>query len=207
MSGIFISFEGGDGSGKSTQINLLKEYMEKKGKEVVLSREPGGTEIGEKIRQIILDPENKEMADEAEALLYAASRAQHVAEKIMPALKEGKVVIIDRYIDSSIVYQGIGRMLGEDEVRLINEFGTKKLLPDVTIYLSLSAGEGLKRKKNQARLDRLEEAGESFHLSVEEGYEKICRENNSRFIVVNGLDTVENIHKSIISKLIDKKIL
>ncbi len=198
MNGKFISFEGGDGSGKSTQINLLKQYLENKGYEVVFSREPGGTKIGEKIREIILDVENKEMTGEAEALLYAAARAQHVGELIIPSLNEGKIVILDRFIDSSLVYQGMARGLGVDEVRMINEFGTKKILPNISIYLDLHAEKGLGRKKEQAKLDRLESEGISFHEKVREGYLKNAKENADRFIVVDASKKIEDIHKEIV---------
>ncbi len=201
MNGKFISFEGGDGSGKSTQINLLKEYLEAKGYDVLLSREPGGTKIGEKIREIILDIENKEMTGEAEALLYAAARAQHVGELIMPALNEGKIVILDRFIDSSIVYQGVARELGVDEVRYINEFGTKKLLPDVSFYLDLKAKDGLGRKKVQAKLDRLESEGLSFHEKVRNAYLELAKENDERFVVLDASDKIEAIHSKILASL------
>ncbi len=206
MTGKFISFEGGDGSGKSTQINLLKEYLEDKGYEVVLSREPGGTKIGEKIREIILDVENKEMTDEAEALLYAASRAQHVGEFIMPALKEGKVVILDRFIDSSLVYQGMARGLGVDDVRSINEFGTKKLLPDLSFYLDLHAEVGLGRKKEQAKLDRLETAGLSFHEKVRDGYLSLADGEKERFVVLDASESIEEIQGKI-RESIDKVLI
>jgi len=132
--GYFISFEGGDGAGKSTQINKLKEYCEKQGYDVVLTREPGGTDIGEKIRQIILDPENSKMADMTEAFLYAASRAQHVEEVIKPAIEAGRIVICDRFVDSSIAYQGYGRGLGEC-VGIINEYAVNTYMPYVTFLL------------------------------------------------------------------------
>ncbi len=197
MNGKFISFEGGDGSGKSTQIRLLKDYLNSLGYEVLLSREPGGTKIGEKIREIILDVENSEMIGETEALLYAASRAQHVGELIKPALDEGKFVIVDRYIDSSIVYQGGARRLGRDEVRSINEFGTKKLLPDLTFYLDLEANVGLGRKKEQAELDRLENEDISFHVSVRDAYLDLAKTDQERFKVVDASQSIEDIHKII----------
>ncbi len=202
MNGRFISFEGGDGSGKSTQIRLLKDYLSELGYEVLLSREPGGTKIGEKIRKIILDVENVEMTAETEALLYAASRAQHVGELIQPALDEGKFVIVDRYIDSSIVYQGVARGLGRSEVRSINEFGTKKLLPDLTFYLDLEANVGLGRKKEQAELDRLENEDISFHVSVRDAYLDLAKTDEERFKVVDASQSIEEIHK-IIREMVD----
>ncbi len=201
MNGKFISFEGGDGSGKSTQINLLKDYLEGLGYEVVLSREPGGTKIGEKIREVILDVNNEEMTGETEALLYAASRAQHVGELIRPSLEAGKVVIVDRYIDSSIVYQGIARALGVDEVRDINEFGTKKLLPDITFYLDLKAEDGIGRKKEQAKLDRLEKEHISFHNTVRDGYISLSSQSPDRIEVVDASKSIEDIHKIIKEKV------
>ena len=149
MKGLFISFEGGDGSGKTTQIMEIKQYFEKKGRKVILTREPGGTRIAEAIREIILDPEFKEMDYMAEALLYAASRAQHVRQIIKPALEAGNIVLCDRFVDSSVVYQGIGRGLGIDAVEGINNHATLGLMPNVTILIDLPVEVGIKRKKNQ----------------------------------------------------------
>ena len=142
--GFFITFEGGDGSGKSTQISILKESLIEKGYDVILTREPGGTDISEKIRELILDPENGEMEDITEAYLYAAARAQLVRQLIKPALEEGKVVICDRFVDSSIAYQGFGRGLG-DAVGVINTYAVDDCMPDLTILLKLDPERGSSR--------------------------------------------------------------
>ena len=152
--GLFITMEGPDGSGKSTQIKFLKEYFQERGIPCVFTREPGGTDIGEKLRSIILDKENRKMCDMTEALLYAASRAQHVEELIKPALSQGMTVVCDRFIDSSIAYQGYGRQLG-DSVRVINELVVADCMPDVTFLMEISpaVGKSRIREENQDRLE------------------------------------------------------
>ena len=173
MKGLFIVMEGPDGSGKTTQINLLKEYLEEAGYECLITREPGGTVIGEEIRQLILNPEHKEMSPVTEMLLYAASRAQLVHEVIGPALEEGKIVISDRFVDSSIVYQGIARKLGISTVSAVNAPGIGIYRPDGIFFIDLSEAEGLRRKKEQKNLDRMEQEGIDFHHMVSEGYRKV----------------------------------
>lgn len=199
MNGIFITIEGGDGSGKSTQIDLLRQYVEDHGYDVVLTREPGGTRISEAIREIILDKELTEMTDMTEALLYAAARAQHTETKIVPNLEAGRIVICDRYVDSSIVYQGMARGLG-DSVRIINEFATNHLQPDLTILLDLSHEESMRRKKDQKELDRLEMEKANFHEMVSEGYRKLAKEYPDRILKVDASLPIEVIHKTIIDK-------
>ena len=156
MKGIFITIEGNDGSGKSTIIKGIKAEFARRKLDVLFSRESGGSTIAEKIREIILDPNNDKMDDRTEALLYAASRRQHLVETIIPALEEGKIVICDRYIDSSLAYQGYARGIGIDEVYHMNMFATSGLLPDLTIYLLVKPEVGLSRKTKQKELDRLE---------------------------------------------------
>ena len=173
MKGLFIVMEGPDGSGKTTQINLLKEYLEEAGYECLITREPGGTVIGEEVRQLILNPEHKEMSPVTEMLLYAASRAQLVHEVIGPALEEGKIVISDRFVDSSIVYQGIARKLGISTVSAVNAPGIGIYRPDGIFFIDLSEEEGLRRKKEQKNLDRMEQEGIDFHHMVSEGYRKV----------------------------------
>ena len=141
MRGKFITIEGTDGSGKSTQIGLLMDYLNKKGVDVLFTREPGGTPIGEKIREIILDVNNREMAPETEALLYAASRSQHVREKIIPAVEEGKIVICDRFVDSSLAYQGAARRMGMETIMEMNRAALGGIMPDLTVFLDLPAAE------------------------------------------------------------------
>jgi len=182
--GIFISFEGPDGSGKSTQIRLLTEYCREKGLEAVTVREPGGTAISEKIRDIILDKKNSEMSPVAEALLYAASRAQLVEQIIRPALEEGKMVLSDRFMDSSIAYQCYGRGLG-DGVRIINEFAVRDLQPDLTFFLDLDPVKGKQRVLKEGEPDRLESEAMTFHRAVYEGYKKLSLIYPQRFVTVD----------------------
>ncbi len=181
--GLFITLEGPDGSGKSTQIEYLREYFHDKGIETILTREPGGTEIGEKLREIILDKANSDMCDMAEALLYAASRAQHVSQLIKPALEAGKVVVCDRFIDSSIAYQGYGRELG-DAVRVINEFAVDGCMPDITFLLELSPEIGKSRIKSDVQ-DRLEQEKIEFHNRVYAGYREIAKFYPQRFVEID----------------------
>jgi len=205
MKGLFITIEGGDGSGKSTQINLLTKYFEREGFEVLLTREPGGTAISEKIRNLVLDKAHMEMHSMTEALLYAASRAQHVHEYIIPNVKAGKVVICDRYVDSSVVYQGHGRGLGIETVEAINSYATTGLTPDLTILLDLPPEIGLARKKNQKALDRLELASDDFHMKVAEGYRILADMHPGRILAVDATQTIDHIH-GIIVKAIQEKI-
>jgi len=181
--GLFITMEGPDGSGKSTQIAYLKEYFDMRGIDTIFTREPGGTPIGEKIRDIILDKANGEMCDMAEALLYAASRSQHVHQLIKPALSEGKIVICDRFIDSSIAYQGYGRQLG-DAVRVINELAIEGCMPDITFLMELSPEIGKSRIKLEYQ-DRLELEKLEFHNRVFDGYQEIAQIYPERFVCVD----------------------
>ena len=178
--GIFITMEGPDGAGKTTQIELLRDWLEEQDYEVVLTREPGGTRISEDVRRIILNPDYKEMNAMTELLLYTAARAQLVAEVIGPAIESGKAVISDRFIDSTVVYQGIARGLGIERVYEINAHAIGPYMPDVTFLLDLSAEEGLRRKKAQAELDRMEAEGLEFHRLVAEGYRSLADRNPKR---------------------------
>lgn len=173
MKGIFIVLEGPDGSGKSTMAKKIGEYYKGKGRNIEFTREPGGTKIGEKIRDIILDNNNTEMDYRTEALLYASARAQLVSEKIKPWLNEGKIVISERYVYSSLVYQGIGRGLGVEEVMKINDFAIAGLKPDMVLMLDVNPEKGLKRKLAGGG-DRLENEEVSFHKEVYEGYKKLA---------------------------------
>ena len=199
MKGLFIVMEGPDGSGKTTQINLLKEYLEEAGYECLITREPGGTVIGEEIRQLILNPEHKEMSPVTEMLLYAASRAQLVHEVIGPALEEGKIVISDRFVDSSIVYQGIARKLGISTVSAVNAPGI--------FFIDLSEAEGLRRKKEQKNLDRMEQEGIDFHHMVSEGYRKVLS-GRPEVMKIDGGRSIDTIQKKIrnhVDELLKKK--
>ncbi len=199
--------EGPDGSGKTTQINLLKEYLEEAGYECLITREPGGTVIGEEVRQLILNPEHKEMSPVTEMLLYAASRAQLVHEVIGPALEEGKIVISDRFVDSSIVYQGIARKLGISTVSAVNAPGIGIYRPDGIFFIDLSEAEGLRRKKEQKNLDRMEQEGIDFHHMVSEGYRKVLS-GRPEVMKIDGGRSIDTIQKKIrnhVDELLKKK--
>lgn len=207
MKGLFIVMEGPDGSGKTTQINLLKEYLEEAGYGCLITREPGGTVIGEKVRQLILNPEHKEMSPVTEMLLYAASRAQLVHEVIGPALEEGKIVISDRFVDSSIVYQGIARKLGISTVSAVNAPGIGIYRPDGIFFIDLSEAEGLRRKKEQKNLDRMEQEGIDFHHMVSEGYRKVLS-GRPEVMKIDGGRSIDTIQKKIrnhVDELLKKK--
>jgi dTMP kinase len=170
MKGKFITFEGCEGSGKSTQLRLLSEKLNELGVDYILTREPGGSDIAEQIRKIILDGKNTAMCDECEALLYAAARVQHLKEIVKPALDSGKLVICDRYVDSSLAYQGIARGLGESFVEEINSFAMSEYSPDLTVFLDISPEDAFKRKHGADEDDRMEQLGLAFHTKVYEGY-------------------------------------
>lgn len=174
MKGKFIVLEGSDGSGKSTLAGKLKDYYDHRGAKVLLTREPGGTDLGEEIRDMILRKQGEEMDPRTEALLYAASRAEHVFKKIKPAVEEGYIVLCERYILSSLAYQGYGRELGPQEVLKINEFATGSFRPDVTFYLKVDWQKTLQRKIDQGG-DRLELAGDAFFKRVQEGYQALAQ--------------------------------
>ena len=207
MKGLFIVMEGPDGSGKTTQINLLEQYLKEAGYECLITREPGGTVIGEEIRQLILNPEHKEMSPVTEMLLYAASRAQLVHEVIGPALEEGKIVISDRFVDSSIVYQGIARKLGISTVSAVNAPGIGIYRPDGIFFIDLSEAEGLRRKKEQKNLDRMEQEGIDFHHMVSEGYRKVLS-GRPEVMKIDGGRSIDTIQKKIrnhVDELLKKK--
>ncbi len=201
MEGIFITMEGPDGSGKTTQIDLLKKYLEKKGYDIVIAREPGGTVIGEAIRKIILNPEYEEMGHMTELLLYASARAQLVNQVIKPALTEGKAVICDRFVESSAVYQGIGRGLGVDTVYEVNNYALGDVQPKLTIFMDLDAEEGIKRKKEQAELDRMEKENLSFHKRVVDGYRQLARLYPERIVPIDATLPIDTIHSMIVEEV------
>ena len=199
QQGLFITFEGPDGSGKTTQIQLLQKYFQQKGLRCLLSREPGGTEIGEKIRTLLLDKAHTEMDFAAEALLYAAARAQHVAQVIGPALRRGEVVICDRFVDSSIAYQGYGRQLGE-VVAQINRFATGELCPDVTFFMQLAPEKARERIKAR-KCDRLELELLAFHQRVFAGYQQLEQAEPQRIVAIDASGSIEEIHEIICERM------
>lgn len=203
--GIFITMEGPDGAGKSTQIDLLKKYLEDKGYNILLTRDPGGNDISEAIRGIILNKDFTEMGYMTELLLYASARAQLVKENIKPALEAGTAVIADRFVDSSAVYQGIGRGLGIDTVYKLNEFALQGIMPDMTILMDLDAEVGLARKKNQAELDRMERESVDFHKKVVAGYRDLADRYPERILKVDAALQVQEIHDIIVAN-IEKKL-
>ncbi|MBQ4467792.1 MAG: dTMP kinase [Firmicutes bacterium] len=201
MKGLFISIEGPDGSGKSTQIENIRNFFADKNIEIVFTREPGGTPIGERIREIILDNSFKEMDYMTEAMLYAASRAQHVAQIIRPALEAGKVVVCDRFVDSSIAYQGYGRHLGE-AVEVINSYAVKECMPDVTFLLKVDPNVGKTRiKANRETEDRLEHEKMAFHREVFEGYLELEKQYPGRIVGIDASMGIEEIRDEIYRKL------
>jgi dTMP kinase len=197
--GTFIAFEGGEGTGKSTQSKLLKKWLEDRGEIVVLSREPGGTDLGQGLRKILLGHETGEISPRAEALLYAADRAHHVYSVIRPALAKGEVVISDRYFDSSIAYQGAGRILSPGEVARISRWATESLFPTLTIVIDLSAETGIGRLKSH---DRLEAEPLAFHERVRQEFLQIARLDPERYLVVDGTQTIEQIQNEIINRVV-----
>lgn len=196
--GFFITFEGIEGSGKSTQINLLSKYMEKKGFEVVITREPGGTKLGKEIRSLLLDPEYGNMDYKAEILLYAADRAQHVKEVIKPALEAGKTVISDRFIDSNLAYQAAGRGLNFKKVYEINSWVIDSCWPDLTFLLDIDIKEGLRRARalsSDQTGDRLEREVDAFHKRVRNAYLDMASEE--RFVIIDGSRKKNKVQKEI----------
>ncbi|MBE5744999.1 MAG: dTMP kinase [Clostridiales bacterium] len=207
MKGKFITFEGCDGCGKSTQLKMLSEYLTKANIPHVFTREPGGGKISEAIREILLNGKNAEMTDECEALLYAAARAQHLHDKVAPALAEGKLVICDRYVDSSLAYQAYARGLGEEFIRKINAFALEKYLPDATVFIDLTPRDAFQRKHGADENDRLEQAGMAFHERVYEGFSRLASSEKERFIRVDGKQTPDEIFAQVLAALKEKECL
>lgn len=202
----FITFEGPEGSGKSTQIKLLAEHLQNQGKEIYFTREPGGTSIGDQIRDVLHDVSNTEMNAATEILLYSASRAQLVAQIIKPKLAQGTVVISDRYADSTYAYQGYGRQLDMATLQTITEFATQRLKPDLTIYFDLPIEVGLQRKKkaNQAgegEYNRMDQLTLEFYQRVRKGYLKMAQDEPGRWLVIDAQQSIENTHQAICNAL------
>ena len=203
-NGKFITFEGCDGCGKSTQLSLLIDYLKENGVPHIFTREPGGGKISEAIRGILLSGKNTEMSDECEALLYAAARAQHIKDRVEPALQEGKLVVCDRYVDSSFAYQAYARGLGMEFVEKINAFALEGFLPDVTVFFDLSPKEAFARKKGADEDDRMELAGLAFHERVYEGYLALAKKYPDRFVVINARKSIEEIASEVLAVLKEK---
>lgn len=207
MRGKLISFEGCEGSGKSTKLKMLERYLQERGIDYMMTREPGGNPISEKIRALILDKENDQMTAECEALLYAAARAQLLKDKIEPALAAGKLVVCDRYIDSSLAYQGEARGLGQEFVRKVNAFAFENYLPDCTIFLDITPEAAFERKHGADEDDRMEQAGIAFHKKVYEGYKKIALTEPDRFIAVDAVGEKDETFLRVLKVLQEKGIV
>lgn len=204
--GYFVTLEGGEGSGKSTQLRLLEDYLSKGGYDVIFTREPGGTPISEKIRKILLGGENTEMCDETEALLFAAARVQHIKEKILPAVAAGKTVVCDRYVHSSLVYQGYARGLG-DFVEKVNSYAFENCMPDVTIFLDITPERAFARKGGADKDDRLEQSGMDFHKRVYDGYVRVAEKFPEHFVRINADRPVEDVFEDILSTLENRGVI
>jgi dTMP kinase len=196
MTGLFITLEGGDGSGKSTQSGLLVQWLREQGRTVLVTREPGGTDLGLELRQIVLHRRG-DIAPRAEALLYAADRAHHIATTVRPALQRGEVVVQDRYLDSSVAYQGAGRELAATEVRDLSLWATEGLLPDLTVLLDLHEGEGRERMAERTQYDRLEAEADDFHARVRAEYLALAAAEPGRFLVLDARESIESIAAAI----------
>jgi len=198
---LFITFEGPDGSGKTTQIRLLTAALQARGRAVIATREPGGTHIGNMIRSILLDPAHGAMSPRAEALLFNAARAQLVDEVIQPALAQATIVLCDRYGDSTLAYQGYGRRQPVDALRALVAYATGGLQPHLTIYLDVDAAVGLQRKQDNER-NRMEGEQLAFHQAVRAGYHAIAQEEEARWLVINGALPMEEIHSRILARVL-----
>ncbi|WP_178195811.1 dTMP kinase [Ligilactobacillus sp. Marseille-Q7487] len=208
MKGIFVTFEGPDGSGKTSVLNSVVEMLNQTSKknDYILTREPGGNRISEDIRGIVLDPRNTEMDEKTEALLYAAARRQHLVDTILPALNEGKLVLCDRFVDSSLAYQGAGRHIGVYQVAKINEFATDGLQPDLTFYFDIEPEVGLARIKNhrQDEVNRLDQESLQFYEDVRAQYLCLARENPKRIIKIDARKSLADVTAQVLALLENK---
>ena len=203
MAGVFITFEGGEGSGKTTIANMIQKTLAQEGYHVVLTREPGGVEIAEKIRDIIHDVKYINMDRKTEALLYAASRRQHLVEKVIPALENDAVVICDRFVDSSMVYQGIARGIGIDEVYQMNLFATENILPKRTIFFDIQPEDGLKRvyANKDREVNRLDLENIDFHRKVYQGYLSLCDKFPNRIVKIDASLDIDHVYQQVLKKI------
>lgn len=197
---MFITFEGPDGSGKTTQARMLVEYLQARGYPVIYTREPGGTEISEQIREVILSTRNLAMQNETEVLLFSAARAQIVAELIRPALAAGKIVVCDRYSDSTLAYQGYGLGLDLEALRAITKFATRGLVPDLTFYIDVPVQVGLERR-HQGETNRLDQKNVEYHRRVREGYLELAHAEPERFVVIDGTQPIDQVQTEIRARL------
>lgn len=207
MKGKFVTFEGCDGCGKSTQLKMLSEYLQKENIAHVFTREPGGSKIAEAIREILLNGKNAEMTDECEALLYAAARMQHLHDKVEPTLAEGTLVICDRYVDSSLAYQAYARGLGTDFIEKINAVALDKYAPDVTVFIDLTPEAAFQRKRGADENDRLEQAGMAFHQRVYAGYKVLAERYPERIVCVDGTQSPEGVFADVLKILKERKCI
>ncbi|ORC20642.1 MULTISPECIES: dTMP kinase [Rothia] len=197
--GTFIVFEGGDGSGKTTQIKLLAEALTEAGHSVLITREPGGTAVGEKLRTLVLEHGNGEIDPHTEALIFAASRAAHAHQKIRPALEAGQVVLCDRYIDSSAAYQGAGRGLGLETVINLSRWATSNLLPDTTILLDVPLAEGRARTGSRGATDRMESGDDAFYRALHSTFRALAEATPARYSVIDGARPIEAVHRDVLA--------
>ena len=206
MAGLFISFEGPDGAGKTTVLSAIAEQLDTANRtDILVTREPGGNQISEAIRKIILDPQNTQMDVRTEALLYAASRRQLIQETIRPALAAGKVVLCDRFVDSSVAYQGAGRQIGEEAVYQMNQFATEGLTPDLTIYVDVPSEVGLARiKAHRQNVDRLDAEALSFHKRVRAAYLRLAKKFPERIITVDATQPVADVISQAMTLITDR---
>lgn len=204
MRGMFITVEGPDGSGKTTQLQLLVRSLTKKGYEVVVTREPGGTKVGNSIREILLSPEHDEMTPRVEMMLYAASRAQNVDQVIRPALNRGAIVVCDRFVDASIAYQGYGLQYDLTQVLSLNEWATAGIKPDLTFLFDLTPDQASRRMKDRGQLDRIESRDESFHQRVYDGFQKLLEQHPERMVRIDANATIEMIQDEVLDITLER---
>ena len=202
--GLFITVEGCDGCGKSSATQLVVQSLMDKGYDVIHTREPGGIDIAEQIRSVILDPKNTDMEKRCEALLYAASRRQHLVQKVLPALAEGKIVVCERFVDSSLVYQGYARGIGIDEVWNINQFAIENHMPDLTLFMDVDYQVGLERIANRSGKDRLDIESNEFHQKVYQGYQLVYKKFKDRMTLIDASKPLNQVVSDMVSVIEDK---
>ncbi|HUP77256.1 MAG TPA: dTMP kinase [Pirellula sp.] len=201
---MFITVEGPDGSGKSTQLQLLVENLKQKGYDIVVTREPGGTTVGNQIREVLLSPDHHEMTPRVEMMLYAASRAQNVEQVIRPALERGAIVLCDRFIDASIAYQGYGLQYDLDQIRSLNEWATNGLTPDLTFLFDLNPERASARMKDRGRLDRIESRDQAFHERVYAGFQTLLKQYPERIVRIDADQSIECIQDEVLGYTIER---